>query len=142
MTLIKRNHRFPTILEDFLANDFFEVNHGTSSTSPLANIYQDEKNYFIELAVPGYKKENFEITIGEKFLTITNKQESSEEKNLESPKFTRREFNYSNFKRTFTLDGEKIDAENTSASYDAGILKLSLPKKNVEAKLNRNIQVQ
>ncbi len=93
---------------------------------PAVNVKEDENAFQIEVAAPGLKKEDFKLSLHENRLTISAKQESKTEEKTE--KFSRQEFNYTSFQRTFTLpknvDGDKIDA-----SYTDGILHVGLPKK-------------
>jgi HSP20 family protein len=93
---------------------------------PAVNVKENENAFQIEVAAPGLKKEDFKLSLHENRLTISAKQEENKEEKTE--KYSRQEFNYSSFQRTFTLpknvDGEKIDA-----SYTDGILHVGLPKK-------------
>lgn len=93
---------------------------------PAVNVKEDENAFQIEVAAPGLKKEDFKLSLHENRLTISAKQESKTEEKTE--RFSRQEFNYTSFQRTFTLpknvDGDKIDA-----SYTDGILYVGLPKR-------------
>ncbi len=135
MSLVKRTDRLPFILEDIFNTDWFGgVSNGVSKigfNTPAVNIQETDNDYTIELAAPGLAKENFNIELDADVLTISSeiKKESKDEKS----NYTRREFGYSEFKRSFTLP----DAVNTAdifASYENGILSLKLPKKE-EAKV-------
>ena len=119
------------------------VHTGTGSvTIPRINVSETEDNYSLELAAPGLSKQHFALSVEEDVLTIEAVAEEvqhaeetteSETTTVESEdvkpakRYTRREFNYSSFKRTFTLP-EDVDADAISAAYEQGILVLTLPK--------------
>jgi HSP20 family protein len=91
------------------------------------NIRENDNSYEVELMAPGMKKEDFNIELDNELLTISA-EIKSENNTQEEGKFTRREFSYSSFKRTFTLP-ETVKEEDINAVYQDGILKISLPKK-------------
>lgn len=97
---------------------------------PAVNIKETKENFHVELAVPGKKKEDFNIEIDHDILTISSEEKKEHEEKDEEGRYTRREFGYSSFKRAFTLP-ENIDAKNINAKYEEGILKIDLPKKDV-----------
>ncbi len=106
---------------------------------PPVNIVEKAEGYQVELAVPGYEKADFNVKLDDKILTIsTEKKDSSTES---TDKMIRKEFTYRSFKRSFTLD-DKIDAENISARYENGILKLELPKKENQKAAAKDINIQ
>lgn len=127
MSIIKRNDvLFPSLMNEIFKPDWFGGLENDKSNVPAVNIKENEVDFELELAVPGRKKEDFQIEINENLLTIAS--ESKTEENVEKDNYTRREFAYSSFKRAFTLP-ETIDEDNIKASYDNGILKFILPKK-------------
>ncbi len=138
MQLIKSNGTFPTIAKMFdqlLNDDFFPAPaRGTTlwnSTLPAVNVKETEDQYELELAAPGLEKGDFNIEVDQDVLTISSeKKENKEEK--EDGRFTRREFRYSSFKRSFNLP-ETIDSSKIGANYAEGILSVVIPKKE-EAK--------
>jgi len=136
MSLIKfRTNPAQTANFDSFFNDFFEgeffpksLNHKSGSL-PAANIRETETGFHVELAAPGMKKEDFNIELNEDLLSIrTEKQEEQEEKD---GKYTKREFNYSSFVRSFRLP-EEVDIDSIRASYSDGLLSLDIPKKEME----------
>jgi HSP20 family protein len=132
MTLI-RWHR-PTGLADMFQNFFdsdFNEFFGRRFTDPAANIIENPDSFQLDLAAPGMKKEDFKINLENNILTISSELEN--EKIEEGKNFTRKEFSYSSFARSFTLP-KIIDLEKIKADYENGILKVLLPKKE-EAKL-------
>lgn len=138
MTLLKANKRngnmFPTLVSDFFNNDNFFGNNWLekefANTLPAVNIKENEKQFTIEFAAPGFKKDDFKIQVEENTLNIS--AEKKEEKNEENEKFTRKEFSYNSFSRSFTLP-QTVDANKIDAKYDDGILCLNISKKD-EAK--------
>ena len=127
MSIIKRSDvLFPSLMNEIFKPDWFGGLENDKSNVPAVNIKENEKDFELELAVPGRKKEDFQIEINEDVLTIST--ESKTEENVEEDNYTRREFAYSSFKRAFTLP-ETIDEDNIKAKYDNGILKFTLPKK-------------
>ena len=93
---------------------------------PASNIRVSEDTYTIDLAAPGLEKGDFKIKLDNNLLTISS--EKKDEKNNESEKYTRKEFQYSTFKRSWNLP-ETVDTDAISASYNNGILSVILPKK-------------
>ena len=128
MSLIRfKNSAFPSLPEDFFPTDRFENlrNIGNHFT-PSANIIEYEGDFEIQLVAPGSKKENFQINLDENLLTISyNNLDKKEENN---PKYIRKEFVSTSFKREFSLN-QLIDTDNVLAKYENGILSLTLPKK-------------
>jgi HSP20 family protein len=99
-------------------------------TVPAVNINETEKEYKVSLAVPGMKKDDFKIAIEGNMLTISSEKETNKEDT--EGKFTRKEYNYSSFSRSFTIP-EGVNEEKIEAKYEDGVLKLVLPRK-MEAK--------
>ena len=106
---------------------------------PAANIKETDKSYHVELASPGMNKEDFKIEVDEDLLTIRSEKESEKEET--SSRYTKREFNFTSFVRSFRLP-EEVDSENISAKYEGGILQLEIPKKVVEEKKVRSIDIK
>jgi HSP20 family protein len=108
----------------------FRSNFNEGMTLPKVNIKETDEGFEVEMAVPGFKKDNFNISVeNEELLISAEVEENNEEKNEQ---FTRREFGYASFQRTFVLP-ESVDGEKIKASYEDGILNVMLPKKE-EAK--------
>ena len=124
MNLIKRqNPVFTSLIDDLFINQ--DWNH-ISATLPAANIIEADDHFNIELAAPGKKKSDFTIKLDEGVLTISSETETKSTEKDGS--FTRKEFGYSSFKRSFNIP-ETVSADKISASYKEGILTVSLPKK-------------
>ena len=124
-------------MEDFFDKTFWERGmisdrfwNGRAG-EPALNIKETEDHYEIELAAPGFDKEDFEVTIDNGYLNISaKKSEEAEEKEEE---FTRREFSYKEFERSLLLP-ENVAEEEILAKYKNGILRFNLVKKEIEKK--------
>lgn len=131
MNLVKRNTNnnsiFPAIMEELLRPDWMGgIQNSNSSTVPPVNIRETENSYEVELSAPGKKKEDFNIEVDNDMLTISS--EMNTENTTNDGKYTRREFSFSSFRRAFTLP-ETVKEDSIQASYEHGILKISLPKR-------------
>ena len=136
MTLIKRS-TWPALMNDNWLTDFFDNNRFFDADwmkrfqeIPAVNVKEKTKAFEIELAAPGLKKKDFNITIENGILTIT--AERKEEKEEKDENFTRREFSYQNFTRSFTLP-ENVNPDSIDAHYEDGILMLTIAKKEIVA---------
>ncbi|GAA4960982.1 Hsp20/alpha crystallin family protein [Algibacter aquimarinus] len=108
----------------------FTSNFNTGITLPKVNIKETADAFIVEMAVPGLKKSDFHIDLDNQTLSISTETKNENEHSDEN--YTRREFGYSSFKRTFSLP-ETVDEDKIKASYNEGILNIHLPKKE-EAK--------
>lgn len=105
-------------ISDFMGAD-------QTASIPSVNILHNSDGYTVQVAAPGLKKTDFKVALEKDQLTVcTNKESSSLE---EGTKYVRREFGYQNFKRSFTIN-EDIDRESITATYENGILQISLKK--------------
>ena len=144
-SLVKPGERFPSVFDDFFKpwNEWF-TNSGLSSkplTVPAVNVVENRNEYKVSLAAPGMKKADFQIDVEGNMLTISSeKEETKEEK---EKRFTRKEYNYSSFSRSFTLPDE-VNKDKIDAKYEDGILKLVLPKKEEakKAAISKHIAVK
>ena len=137
MNLVKLNRHpfFSGILNEY-EKDFYKK-ESCNVYNPAVNILEDEKQFTLELAAPGLKKDDFNINLDNNTLTIS--KESKEEKEEVKDNYTRKEFVYNSFSRSFRLP-KFILAEKIKAEYKDGILKVSLPK-DEKATLTRQISV-
>jgi|SRR5690606_8330284 HSP20 family protein len=127
MSIVQRNNLvFPSLLNDFFRPDWFGGVDRYNSNIPAVNIKENERDFELELAVPGMKKEDFNVEVDNNVLTISAETKSNEE--VSEDNYTRREFAFSSFKRSFTLP-ETVNDGSIDASYKDGVLKLTLPKK-------------
>jgi len=132
--LSKKVERFPSLFEDFLKpwNDILKTGEGWGKmiTVPAVNITENKENYIVSMAVPGMKKNDFNINLEADMLTISSEKEDDKEE--EGQDYKRREYSYTSFSRSFNLP-EEVNKEKIEAAYEDGVLKLILPKKE-EAK--------
>jgi HSP20 family protein len=104
---------------------------------PATNITEDEKVFYLEMAVPGFSKKDIKISIEKDMLKIFS--ERTKEENNQEQNYRVREFGQSDFCRTFNL-GEHIDQDNIKAEYKDGILSVTLPRKE-EVKFKKEIEI-
>lgn len=131
MAIIKKSD-WPSLmsgswLSDFFDNDrFFDSDWVKKQSVPAVNIQESDKGFNIEVAAPGLSKNDFKITMENRILTISSEKE--EEKEKSDKDYTRREFSYTSFSRSFSLP-ENVNEENVNAVYEDGVLKIQLVKK-------------
>lgn len=128
--LARLSDRMPSLFNDFFRpwNEWYDGDAllGQMAKIPAVNITEQNHEYLVSLAVPGMKKDDFKIDVDGNMLTISSeKEETKEEK---EKKFTRKEYNYSSFSRSFTLP-EEVNKEKIEAKYENGILQIALPRK-------------
>ncbi|MEE9364658.1 MAG: Hsp20/alpha crystallin family protein [Cellulophaga sp.] len=127
MSIVKSNrHLFPSLMDEILNPDWFGGLENSRKAVPAVNIREGEKDFQLELVVPGRNKEDFSIEIDNDVLTVFTTA-TSKEVTVEA-KYTRKEFSITSFKRAFTLPNS-VDGSKIEASYTNGILHFSLPKK-------------
>lgn len=139
MSIIKRNNFFPdmpSLFNDLFTRDLWEWGLGNNSTTntsiPAVNIRETNNNFDVEVAAPGMTKKDFKVELEGNMLTISSERKNEHEEN-EDGKYTRREFSYQSFQRTFILPKDVVDADKIQAKYENGLLHLVIPKKE-EAK--------
>jgi len=149
MNLIKRNgnsmNQWPLLFDDFFNRDFFNwglSNYSdTNTTVPGVNIKETKDNFDVEVAAPGMNKKDFKIQLDGNLLTISSERTDQREENNEDEKYSRKEFSYQSFERSFTLPKDVVDADKIEAKYENGLLHLVIPKKE-EAKQKPPKQIQ
>lgn len=135
MTLVKSNRSlFPSIWSGFFDDDWLGTpNAFQAGTSvPAVNIKDTADGYEVEMAVPGMKKDDFHIDLDNNLLSISAEEKQENAEKDDDGNYTRREFSYKSFKRSFTLP-ESVASEKISAKYTDGVLYIVIPKKE-EAK--------
>ena len=137
-TIMRRSFR-PFYMPNLLDDDFLPTLSGRTSSMPAVNIREGEKNYTLDLAIPGMDKKDLKIDISEDVLTISS--ESKEENSEERDGYKKKEFNYSSFCRSFYIP-DNVNREKIGANYKDGILTVSLPKMEEEKRnLSRQITI-
>ena len=140
MKLLKGNgnlmNQMPLLFDDFFNRDIFNWGlsnfSNTNTTIPGVNIKETADNFEVEVAAPGMSKKDFKIELDGNALT-KKKKKTNRQEDKEDEKYTRKEFSYQSFYRTFTLPKEVVDVDKIEAKYDNGLLHLLIPKKE-EAK--------
>jgi HSP20 family protein len=129
-----------SLLSDFFDDDvFFNSKMGRRSL-PSVNIKENEKSYELEMAVPGFNKKDFNISIDNNMLTVSAEKKEEQEKKEDN--YTRREFGYESFSRAFNLPAN-TNEEDINARYEDGILRLSITKKtSTEGKVKKPIAIK
>lgn len=140
--MTKRNESVPifrSVFDDFFTKDLFDWNSkhfsDLGSTLPSVNVKETERGFNLELAAPGMQKDDFNIELNHNVLTISSEQKDEKSEEDYDGRYTRREFNYQSFSRSFTLP-ENADHSKIEASYDDGVLYVSIPKKEIVSKLS------
>jgi len=131
MTLIKWNNRrvpaFTDWFDDFFTgNSYHPIQRTYSETAPAVNIQENNTEFIVDVAAPGYQKNDFNVEVDRNQLVISAKSEISNDETNDH--YTKREFSSSSFQRSFTLP-ETVKEDKIAANYENGILKLSIPKR-------------
>ena len=146
MTLIKFNpeKRNSSLLPGF--NDVFDsifndtfFNDRMVTRVPAVNISESENNYHVELAAPGLKKEDFKLNLENNILNVSVEQSANHEDNQKN--YSKREYSYSSFVRSFTLP-ESADDSQINASYTDGILRIDIAKREEAKSVRRQIELK
>ena len=140
MTLVKRNgsllNPLPALFDDFFNRDLFSWGNSnfsnTNTTIPAVNIKETAENYEVEVAAPGMTKDDFKVELDGNTLMISSERSNQKEEGGDE-KYSRKEFSYQSFLRTFQLQKDVVDIEKIAAKYENGLLHLMIPKKE-EAK--------
>jgi len=124
MNLVKRNYsNTDQIFRDLLGGTQY-----LQKTIPAVNITETEQAFTVQLIAPGFEKSDFNIEVDNRLLAISSEVKTETTENATDSKFTKREFVKSSFKRSFKLP-ETINEQDINAAYHAGILSITLPKK-------------
>jgi len=128
------------VFETLFNEPFLETR--LTSKVPAVNISETKTGYQIELAVPGFKKEDFKINLEKDILTVSAEHKEDKSENSDDKKhFSKREFNFQSFTRSFNIP-ESINTAGIQANYENGILSIDLTKKEEEIVKPRLIEVK
>ena len=134
----------PSLLNDFFTDDWFNsslANWTTAGSSlPAVNVRETNDDFMIDVAAPGMKREDFKVELDNNILTISSELEDKQEEKDKNGTYTRREFSYQSFQRSFSLPENKVDGGKISAKYTDGILHVIVPKRE-EAKVKPARQI-
>lgn len=147
MTLLKRTNAYlPSFWDNFLSRDLMDWGtsnfSSTDTTLPAINVKETDEAFEIEVAAPGMSKGDFKVNLENNLLTISS-EKKEEKKEEEKGRFTRREFSYQSFQRSFTVPENLVEGDQITARYCDGILCVHLPKKDeVKPKPAREIEIR
>lgn len=145
MSLVRFSNQLPSMFDRFFEGDLFDWSNRnfslTNTTLPSVNIKENADAFKVEVAAPGFEKGDFKLELNRDLLTIYS-EKKIENETKEGEQFTKREFSYQSFSRSFTLPNT-ADGERIQASYDNGILNITIPKKEeAKPKPSRVIEIQ
>ncbi len=151
MSIVKRNNgsMLPAssraLFDDFFSRELFNWGNtnfsSTLTTVPSVNIRESDESFEVEVAAPGMEKKDFTITLEGNLLTISSSRKNENEETKDN--YTRREFSYQSFRRSFELAKDVVDEEHIQAKYDNGVLKLTIPKtEKAKKQAPRLIEIQ
>jgi HSP20 family protein len=148
MTLMKRTQNyypsFPSLFDKFFEGNMMDWNNwnysSTDTTLPAVNVKENDDAFMIEVAAPGMTKDDFKVNYDNGRLTISSERKN--EKKNEAENYSRREFSYQSFQRSFNVPENIVSGEKISAQYKDGILNITLPKREeVKPKPSREIKI-
>lgn len=132
---------FKNLFDDFFNRNLADfIGHDFTMSTPSVNVVEQNDHYRIEVAAPGLDKQDFNVSVDRGYLSISAKRENQTE--TKDEKYTRREFNYTSFQRSFQLP-ELVNADQIAANYDKGVLTITLPKREeAKASVGRTIEIK
>ena len=127
MNLVRKHNSplFPALFNEWLSNEWLPSSTLPTKQLPAVNIQETDTSFLLELAAPGVKKEDLQVEIEKDILSISSQSDAPAE---EDAQYTRKEYGYRSFRRTFTIP-ESVDSKKIEAQYKEGILEVKLPKK-------------
>ncbi|ASB49564.1 Hsp20/alpha crystallin family protein [Alkalitalea saponilacus] len=146
MTIVRRfNNQMPdisNIFDDFFGGDFFNSPASSGRRSvPSVNVRETQDEYEIEVAAPGLNKDDFKVEVNNNVLTISCERDENKEESERG--YTRREFCYTGFRRSFAIPRNEVDESKIDAAYKDGILRIKLHKREeVKPKPARMIEIK
>ena len=125
------------------ADNFFDNSNWLSKWDkdfPAVNIAENDKNYSVEVVAPGFSKDDFKLKVDDDVLTISAETKTENNDNGKNKDYTRREYSYNSFTRSFRLP-DNVKDDSISASYKDGVLDIELPKSKTEVKATKEIPI-
>lgn len=147
-SLVKSNGSFmptiPSLFDDFFNRDWLDSSLANwrvaGATLPAVNVVETNDDFRIEVAAPGMKRSDFKVELDNNVLTISSEREDKAEEKDSNGNYTRREFSYQSFQRSFSLPENKVLGDKITARYVDGILHVTVPKSE-EAKVKPAKQI-
>jgi HSP20 family protein len=148
-TLVRTNGNLfpaiPSLLTNFFTDDWIDSSQASWKTSgaslPAVNVKETNDEFHIEVAAPGMKRDDFKVELDNNVLTISSQEEQKNEEGDQNGAYSRREFSYQAFQRSFSLPEGKVEGDKISAKYIDGILYITVPKRE-EAKVKPAKQIK
>ena len=127
MNLVRKHNSpfFPALFDEWLSNEWLPSSTLPTKQLPAVNIQETDTSFLLELAAPGFKKEDLQVEVEKDILSISSQSDAAAE---EDAQYTRKEYGYHSFRRTFTIP-ESVNSKKIEAQYKEGILEVKLPKK-------------
>jgi len=142
MNTMVKSDRYVSPWKDFLNLDnFFDNSSWSGRNFPAVNVSENEKNYSVEVIAPGFKKEDFKLNVADDMLTVSAEAKTEKSENGNDKQYSRREYSYNSFSRSFQLP-DNVKDEAISASYKDGILILDIPKSTKQVKATKEITIK
>ena len=132
---------FQDNLNRFFNDDFWGFSGINQQVNVPVNLHETDKSYEMSLIAPGLRKEDFKLNVTDELLTISYEQKDEQKTENKDQRWLRKEYKMQSFSRSFSLD-ESVDVNNISATYDNGVLHLSLPKKENAQRISKSIVVK
>lgn len=137
---------FPSLFDDFLTRDLFNFPMRSPAFNggsvPAVNVKETDAAFELEMAAPGMEKKDFKIELEQDTLVVSVQKENKSEEKSEDGRYSRREFSYQSFRRSFNLPEDLVKADEISANYKEGILHIMVPKKEpAKPKLLKQISI-
>lgn len=143
MTIMKYKKRNPvlrSLLDDAWGLGMYDNTlYNDKKWAPSVNVIEADENFVLEFMVPGFEKEDFKIHAENGVLTV--EAEVKKEDTSENAKYTRREFTFNSFSRSFTLP-DNVEPEKIEAKYEKGMLKLILAKVSLPEEKRLDIEIK
>lgn len=132
---------FQDNLNRFFNDDFWGFSGVTQQQSVPVNLRETDKSYEMSLIAPGLRKEDFKLNVTDDLLTVSYEQKDEHTEGKQEEGWLRKEYKMQSFSRSFTLD-DSVDVNKINASYDSGVLHLSLPKKENARRISKTIEIK
>jgi HSP20 family protein len=139
-TLVRRrNYAVPGIFDSFFNDSYLPRFFDREESSvPAVNVEETDKEYRIEVAAPGFEKDDLKVSVNDGVLTITSEKKTENEEKKDN--YIRREFGYTSFCRSFTLP-EEVDADKIIAKHKNGVLNIHIPKAEVKVSQTKEVKI-
>lgn len=135
---------FPRLMPNYLDgvfDDFFTLARGDEMSKMRCDIYEKDGIYTMEMDIPGFNREDVKIEVDDNdFITITAEKSTENNEEDNDKNYVRKERSYGKYQRSFYVGD--IDKENIDATFENGILKVTMPKKEEEKLSKKTIEIK